>query len=413
MNLRDYQIEISDKAAKLLKYHKIAYLAMEVRTGKTLTALASAYKFGAQKVLFCTKKKAIDDIIEQAKKMGYDMEIYITNFEQLHKVEYGWDVVIVDEAHGLGAFPRPSKRAKELKRICAATPIIFLSGTPTPESYSQIYHQLWISSYSPYAKAYPNFYKWAKDYVSVHHKYMFNRQINDYSLANEKKIMEDINPIMITYTQAQAGFEGLIEENILYVKMEDSTYKLADRLRKDKMVSNKDGETVMGDTAVKLMNKLHQIYSGSVIVDEPNRVAKAFDYTKAEFIRDKFAGKKIAIFYKFQAEYAALLWAFGSRVEIDAAAFNNAGSDAVFVSQIVSGREGLNLSTADALVFYNIDFSATSYWQSRARIQTKDRTETAQIYWIFSYNGIEDKIYKAVMDKKDYTLNHFKNDYLK
>ncbi|NBX21906.1 MAG: hypothetical protein EBR58_11250, partial [Betaproteobacteria bacterium] len=104
--------------------------------------------------------------------------------------------------------------------------------------------------------------------------------------------MQDINPIMITYTQAQAGFEGLIEENILYVKMEDSTYKLADRLRKDKMVTNKDGEVVMGDTAVKLMNKLHQIYSGSVIVDEPKRVAKAFDYTKAEFIRDKFAGKK-------------------------------------------------------------------------------------------------------------------------
>jgi len=247
----------------------------------------------------------------------------------------------------------------------------------------------------------------------VQKKYVFNRAINDYSLAYEEKIMEDIKPIMITFTQAQAGFEGLIEENILYVKMEESTYKLADKLHKDKIVTNKEGESVMGDTAVKLMNKLHQIYSGSVIIDDPKRVAKAFDYTKAEFIRDKFAGKKIAIFYKFQAEYAALLWVFGSRIEIDAAAFNKAGNDAVFVSQIVSGREGLNLSSADALVFYNIDFSATSYWQSRARIQTKDRTETAQIYWVFSYNGIEDKIYKAVMDKKDYTLNHFKNDYLK
>ncbi len=81
-------------------------------------------------------------------------------------------------------------------------------------------------------------------------------------------------------------------------------------------------------------------------------VAKAFDYTKAEFIRDKFAGKKIAIFYKFQAEYAALLWVFGSRIEIDAAAFNKAGNNAVFVSQIVSGREGLNLSSAAAAMRY-------------------------------------------------------------
>jgi len=409
--LRDYQIEISDKAAKALKYHKIAYLAMEVRTGKTMTALAAAYKFGATKVLFCTKKKAIDDIIEQAKKMGYDIEIYITNFEQLHKVEYGWDCVIIDEAHGCGAFPRPNKRARELKRICQHTPIIYLSGTPTPESFSQIYHQLWISSYSPY-KNHKNFYQWARDYVVIGKKYIFNRQINDYTNAHEEQIQQDIKPIMFTFTQEQAGFEGLVEENILYVKMEESTYRFADKLKRDKLIINSEGQTVMGDTAVKLMNKLHQIYSGTVIIDEPERIAKAFDYTKAEFIRERFAGKKIAIFYKFQAEYAALVWTFGNRIELDAATFNKADNNAVFVSQIVSGREGINLSSADALIFYNIDFSATSYWQSRARMQTKDRAETSQIYWIFSYNGIEDKIYKAVMNKKDYTLNHFKKDYL-
>ena len=84
----------------------------------------------------------------------------------------------------------------------------------------------------------------------------------------------------------------------------------------------------------------------------------------------------------------------------------------MFASQIVSGREGINLSSADALVFLNIDFSAVSYWQSRARIQTKDRTKDAHIYWIFAKGGIEEKIYKAVMNKKDYTLEHFKKDYL-
>ena len=56
MKLRDYQEEISDKAVKLLKTYKIAYLAMQVRTGKTLTAIATAHKFGATKILFITKK---------------------------------------------------------------------------------------------------------------------------------------------------------------------------------------------------------------------------------------------------------------------------------------------------------------------------------------------------------------------
>jgi hypothetical protein len=79
--------------------------------------------------------------------------------------------------------------------------------------------------------------------------------------------------------------------------------------------------------------------------------------------------------------------------------------------QIVSGREGISLRQADALVYYNIDFSATSYWQSRDRMTTKYRTES-DVYWIFSDGGIEKDIYKAVSKKKDYTVRHFKRDLL-
>ena len=77
--------------------------------------------------------------------------------------------------------------------------------------------------------------------------------------------------------------------------------------------------------------------------------------------------------------------------------------------QIVSGREGISLRKAEALVYYNIDFSATSYWQSRDRMTTKDRLYN-KIYWVFSKTGIEKQIYKAVVKKKDYTLSHFKKD---
>jgi SNF2 family DNA or RNA helicase len=406
--LRDYQEEISTNGANLLRLYGIAYLAMEVRTGKTLTALAICEKVQAQNVLFVTKKKAIPDIIKQASTFG-TCNVFVTNYEQLHHVKEPFDVVIVDEAHSLGAFPTPSKRAKELKRICVGAKIIFLSGTPTPESYSQIYHQFWITNRSPFV-VYKNFYDWAKYYVILQKKYVFNRSINDYSNARKELVMEKIKQLFINFTQEDAGFTQLVQEEILHVKMADSTYKFADRLRIDKIVKNNNGDVVLGDTAVKLMSKLHQIYSGSVIIDEPGREGRAFDYTKAEFILDKFRGKKIAIYYKFVSEAMIIRWVFGE-VFTDPQEFNDADSG-VFISQIQSGREGINLSTAEALVFFNIDFSAVSYWQSRARIQTKDRNSEAKIYWIFAENGIEDKIYKAVMDKKDYTLEHFKKDFL-
>ncbi len=408
MQLRDYQEDLANRAYQILKNNGLVYLAMEVRTGKTLTALAVAENYDARNVLFVTKKKAIDDIKSQAEKLGTYFKLEVVNFEQLHNVNDEFDLVIIDEAHSLGAFPTPSLRAKELKRICNGKAIIFLSGTPTPESFSQLYHQMWVSTFSPF-KDYKNFYGWARDYVEIRQKYLYGKTINDYSFAKRELIELQTSHLFLAFTQEEAGFTELVKENVLYVKMEENTYKFADRLRIDKVITNKEGKSVLGDTVVKLMNKLHQIYSGSVIVDAPDREGKVFDYTKAEFIKQYFAGKKIAIFYKFAAEQMAIKWIMGKCYE-DPTEFNNA-SDGCFISQIVSGREGVNLSSADALVFYNIDFSATSYWQSRARIQTKDRVKEAQIYWVFSEGGIEDKIYKAVMDKKDYTLQYFKKDF--
>ena len=41
---------------------------------------------------------------------------------------------------------------------------------------------------------------------------------------------------------------------------------------------------------------------------------------------------------------------------------------------------------------------------------TKERLKN-DVYWIFSDKGIEQKIYQAVSNKKDYTSRLFKKDY--
>ena len=129
---------------------------------------------------------------------------------------------------------------------------------------------------------------------------------------------------------------------------------------------------------------------------------------KDEIIKEKFKGIKIGIFYKFQAELKALKEVFGESLCTTLDEFDS--TDKNIALQIVSGREGISLRNAKYLVYYNIDFSATSYWQSRDRMTTKDRLYN-KIYWVFSEKGIEKMIYKAVNNKKDYTLKHFKRDY--
>lgn len=420
MILRDYQITLAGEIVKRLQTLGIAYLAAQVRTGKTATSLQAAHDYlsglnlSNQLVLFITKKKAISSIMSDAAALDVKYDLLVINYEQIQNVEQhikkNVALVIIDEAHSLGAYPKPSERTKQLKQFIFTRPVIFLSGTPSPESYSQIYHQFFIHSLSPFAE-YANFYAWAKDFVFIKQKRYAHGLVNDYSNANKDKVEQAIKPYMITFTQEEAGFTEMVDEYVIDVEMQTSTYAFAKKLTQDRVVQNKDGDVVMADTNVKLMNKLHQIYSGSVIVDQPERTSAAFDNTKALLIKDKFKGQKIAIFYKFIAELQLLRAAFGKRIVETPEEFRDGDADCIYVSQIQSGREGINLSSADALIMFNIDFSAVSYFQARARMQSRERTTPAKLYWIFAKDGIEHKIYMRVLNKEDYTISYFKKDF--
>jgi hypothetical protein len=408
MKPRNYQIDIANRAADIIQKHGLVYLAMQVRTGKTATALLTAEALSKKSVLFVTKKKVIDGIIADHKALGLSFALTVTNYEQLHNVTLSPDLIILDEAHCLGQYPKPANKVKILKNICKGKPIIYLSGTPTPESYSQLFHQLHVSSFSPF-REYANFYKWAADFVDIRLKYFKGLKVNDYSNANQTKIKTMTDHLIIPFTQEQAGFKQDVIEEIVKIKMQPSTYYLADKLKKDRIFNGNNGNVVLADTGAALMSKLHQVYSGTVIDKKDQSVV--FDRTKAYWIKENFKGKKIAIFYKYRAEEHMLYLTFGAeRFTSDPQEFAQSDSK-MFLSQISSGREGINLSTAEALIMLNIDFSAVSYWQARARMQSKDREEPCKVLWLFAEGGIEERVYKMVKQKKDYTLSYFKQDF--
>jgi hypothetical protein len=380
---------------------------MEVRTGKTLTALGIARACGYKNVVFLTKKKAISSIIKDYELLQPSFFIKIINYESMHKLDINrCDFLVLDEAHGLGAFPKPSKRAKDVRDFIKKydPAVCLLSGTPTPESYSQLYHQVYGIPSNPF-NHFKNFYAFAKDYIKVTRKKINSLYINDYS-GGKPSILRTMQPYTISYTQKEAGFIVETTENILEVEMMSQTYNYIKILKRNRVVEGIQ-EVILGDTPVKLMSKVHQMCSGTVKFESGNSMI--LDSTKAHFIQDYFEGKKIAIFYKFRAEYKALKEVFSGSLTTELEEFNS--TDKNIALQIVSGREGISLSNAECLVYYNIDFSATSYWQSRDRMTTKERLKN-NVYWVFAKNGIEKDIYKTVIKKKDYTVNHFKKDLL-
>lgn len=398
--LRDYQIDLSLSGVEILKSKKIVYLNFSVRTGKTATALEICKLYNAKKVLFITKKKAISSIQDDYNDFDYNnyFELVVINNESLQKVlDNNFDVVIQDEAHGMGAFPKPSNKAKEFKSRFSKLPLILLSGTMASESYSQVFHQFWLSNCSPFAE-YSNFYKWAKIFTQPSIKYVSYGTINDYSCAKIDLIDKYIQPYIIKFTQEEAGFESKVNENVIYYP--SCNKELIKRLKKDLVIQGKE-ETILADTGVKLMSKIHQLESGTIKFESGNSLILSQE--KAEYIKNHFQGKKLAIFYYYIEEFHLLQFVFPNHTT-DIEEFNT--TDKHYIGQQYSNAMGINLSSADCLIFYNFGFSGTNYIQSIDRLTTQKRKNN-DVYFVYEKGSLTEKIHRVVKQKKNFTLKQF------
>lgn len=404
ITLRDYQDKIADWACKTVRQYGVAYLAMEVRTGKTLTALEAAKRYGAKKVLFLTKKRAIQSIEHDYELLDKPFSITVTNYENLHHVtDNDYDLLICDENHLNSAFPKPNNRTKIIKKRFGRIAHIYLSGTPAIESGSQWYHSLWMSDNSPF-RYYPNFYRWANDYVNVRMKYLGSRQVRDYTDSKDNLIMAKINHLIYWFTQSEAGFSGSVDEGVMLCRMSDRTNEMLKKLTKDRVIKG-ETDVILGDTPVKLMSKLHQLESGTVILESGKAIIT--DTTKAEFIMEKFKDKKIAIFYFFKKELDVIQQVIGDMICTDLATFDT--TDKWIALQQVSGSEGISLKAADFIVYYSWGYSGKNYTQSRDRMSTIDRKENNVIF-VFQKGGLMERIYKTIVNKKKYNDKLFEKD---
>jgi len=143
-----------------------------------------------------------------------------------------------------------------------------MTGTSAVESYSQYYHQFFVSSYSPFSQ-YKNFYKWAKDFVEVWERKLPTHSIRVYDRANVEKIDKILKPYMVVMTQQDAGFEVKINEHYLNVKTPWPITEAVKELLKNKVIKGKKGY-IFGDTPAKLQSKVHQIYNGHCIIEHVN-----------------------------------------------------------------------------------------------------------------------------------------------
>lgn len=402
MELYKHQKEVISQAKPILEKYKMVYIAAETRTGKTLAAI-HLLKDDFKKILVVTKKKAISSWNSDI-KLSNVKNFDVINYESVHKLkDNDYDVIVLDEAHSIGSFPKPSQRAKQLKGIAKDKYIVYLSATPSAETFSQIYHQLWISSFTPFEEK--SFYQWYKNYGVDDSIFINGMFIKQYKASSEEMIMNKINHLIVTMTKEKANFDVFVNERLHQVEV-NQNYLNALNYFYNHRVINIDEYEIIAESSASALNKLHQLNGGTIKVNDKDSLIVSRH--KVNYIKEYLGNdEKIVVLCNYIKERDLLLNSLlNSTDEVEK--FKNENFK-YFIGHIKTFSEGVDFSYADSMIIYSLNFSATTYLQSKERLANKKRTKPIVVHYLFTKDGIDEHIYQAVSNKMNFTNSYYKN----
>lgn len=392
-----HQIEISQKAYKILKENALVYLAMLERTGKTLTAILtcelSPY---ITKVLVITKKQAIAGWNETIDSYKPKQKYVVTNYESCHKVlDSDFGIVILDEAHNnISGFPKLPKIWKNVYNHTKGKPTIFLSATPSAQGSSLLFHQLKLNDWSPFSRD-KNFYSWFAKYGIPRTQHTANGVVKKYDRCKEDLVQSKVKHLFITYTRQDLGFEYEPEDIIHYVELDESTKKLYRDLEKRGLIFVNNQE-IIADTPTSLLTKLHQIEGGTIKSDGIG--INLNNTEKIDYILNTWGDTEdLVIMYHYIQEEHKLKQYFKKAK----------------ILQGIRYAEGVDLSMYEHLVIYSMDFRTAKYTQRRARQANMKRTTEIKVHFILTKKGISEQVYNTVaINKKNFVDSYFERGLL-
>ena len=418
-----HQTEISLQAYGLLKRYGWVYLAMQERTGKTLTSILVAEMSKCTNILVISKAKALKgdddkDIVSAKGGWAGALNLYlkvksvnqvwktatktytIVNYESIHKISGKYDLVIIDEAHSkIAAYPKVSLTWNKVYAFTKGKPVIYLSATPSAQSHSQLFHQLKLCTFSPWAK-YKNFYDWFNVYGLPETKRIGGgQQIIVYDKCRDDLIQKIKDTFFISYTRKQLGFKVEPVNVKVYIEPSPYTKKLYNILSNDKVITADkfmvDVECdYIADSVIRHRVGMHQIEGGTLKISDTQSI-KLGNTEKIDWIKKEYGdSSNIVIFYQFVHEEILLK-----------EHFNNAR-----ILQGTSYAEGVDLSMYETLIIYSMDYSTAKYSQRKARQANIARIDDINVIYLLMKGAISDQVYTTVCENnKNYVDSYFIN----
>ena len=431
INLYPHQSEALEATAT---HNKCAYYH-DMGLGKTYTGGEKLMGLGAKINLVVCQKSKIDDWVEHFKSnytychvldltdakqyklvadRSYNVfldnspEIYVINYELVWRrpelLKLKDFTLLLDESSLIQN--DTAKRTKFISKL-QFTNLILLSGTPTGGKYENLYSQLKLLGYNISKRL---FYD---SYIKYHYD---KRQGFPLMIIDGYKNVERLKRKMREYGCHFLKTEDVLdlpEQTFIPIKVESS--KEYRKFKKDRVVTVgleannyvQDVYELIGDTTLTAM-----LYE--------RQLCGAYSKAKLDAFEDllESTSDRVIVFYNFNLELDQLTEickklsrpvSVVNGANKDLRAYNDC-SDSVTLIQYQAGAMGLNLQLSQRIVYYTPPLSSELYEQSKKRIHRIGQAGTCYYYNLIVKSSIEERIYKTLAMRRDYTNALFESE---
>lgn len=288
-----------------------------------------------------------------------------------------------------------AKRTKFILKKLQPVNVILLSGTPTGGKYENLWSQLKLLGWNISKTTYWN------TYISYH--------FEDYGGFPVRVIDGYKNVDRLKRKMREYGCHFLKTEDVLelpeqiFTTIKIPVSKEYRKFKKDRVV-DVDGVQLVGDNTLTKM-----LYE--------RQLCGQYSKAKLEAFKDLVDSTedRLVVFYNFTAELEQLINGLLRPVSIvngqykDLSAYETHADSITFI-QYQAGAMGLNLQKANKIIYYSPPLSSELYEQSKKRTNRIGQSRTCYYYNLTVTGSIEEKIYKTLAMRRNYTERLFEEE---
>lgn len=323
-------------------------------------------------------------------------------------IEWHPDLVIFDESHRIKS--PTSKQSKSAAKIAAsARSRLILTGTSITKSPLDVFAQFRAMN--------PDIF--GNNWYAFKYTYGIWGGFGRYQLRGYRRLRELIEKVRNnTYRVKKEQCLDLPEKlfETVPVTLPDSIMDKYRQMAKDMIIEIEETHATAAIVLVKLL-RLSQITSGFVKdVEGKVRVLDAAKLNTCMDLVDDLIVEdhKVVIFTRFTLDIERIAEALRKRRiryailsgsvppkqrDSIVEAFHTQDDLKVFIAQIQAGSLGIDLTAADAAIFFSLDYNAANYWQAQDRLHRYGQTRKVTYYHLVVPRTIDSVVLTVLREK--------------